>query len=238
MGVRHTLPILALVLAVPALGDDESESCDIFPPDISIYSGWSGCALKRLNQPALWQGLPKDAVQVTRLTFTDGHVYFFRSVTITRHADGKGVLTVLGTSRPGPARPTMPPVVNRKVKLNADDLIRLDQLADQAGVFDFERGSWDGEELYMHCQTLDIERVTAQGYRVSVVNIGCNQPAKLMPFVREVVRLAKMKNGGNGQLFYWAERPPSTTGSRPVVKAARSLARNTTASATFCDSPR
>jgi len=196
------LPVLALLLAVPALGEDDSESCGIYPPDVPFYGGWSGCDLKRLRQPALWKGLPEGAQQVTRLTFTDGHVFFFRSVTITQFADGKGVVAVRGTSRPGPARPTMPAVVRRTIKLSTADLARIDQLAEQAGVFQFERGSWDGEELYMHCQTLDIERANAAGYRVSVVNIGCNQPKKLMPFVNEVVRLAKMKNNENGMLFY------------------------------------
>lgn len=196
------LSVLALLLAAPALGNDGSESCGIFPPDVPFYGGWSGCALKRLRQPALWQGLPKDVQQVTRLTFTDGHMFFFRAVTITQYADGKGVLTVRGTSRPGPMRPAMPAAVRRTINLTTADLARIDQLAEQAGVFEFERGSWDGEEMYMHCQTLDIERANAAGYRVSVVNIGCNQPSKLMPFVREVVRLAKMQNGANGMLFY------------------------------------
>ncbi len=150
----------------------------------------------------MWQGLPKDAAQVTRLTFNDGHDFFWRTVTITRRVDGSGVLTVRGTSRATSIRPSMPDVVRRTIKLTPDDLTRIDQLADEAGVFEFERGSWDGEEIYMHCQTLDMERVNASGYRVSVVNIGCNQPTKLMPFVREVVRLAKMKNGENGMLFY------------------------------------
>lgn len=196
------LPVVALLLTVPALGEDDSESCGIYPPDIPFYGGWSGCNLKRLRQPALWQGLPDGAQQVIRLTFTDGHVFFWRSVTITRLADGKGVMTVRGTSRPGPARPPMPSVVRRTIRLSAEDLARIDQLAEQSGVFDFERGSWDGEEINMHCQTLDIERANAAGYRVSVVNIGCNQPDKLMPFVREVVRLAKMRNSANGMLFY------------------------------------
>jgi hypothetical protein len=198
----QALAIPAVFVAAPLLGEEEPESCGIFPPDIPFYGGGSGCNLKRIGAPALWKRLPKDATQVTRLTFTDGHIFFFRTVTISRQLDGKGYLTVRGTSRPGPARPAMPHEVSRKIKLTADDLARIDRLAEEAGVFEFERGTWDGEELYMHCQTLDIERANAAGYRVSVVNIGCNQPAKLMPFVREVVRLAKMQNGANGMLFY------------------------------------
>lgn len=206
MRIWLAVPVLALLMAVPALGEDDSESCGIYPPDVPFYGGWSGCDLKRLRQPALWKGLPDGAQQVTRLTFTDGHVFFWRTVTITHYANGKGELTVRGTSRPSPVRPPMPAVVRRTIKLSAEDLARIDRLAEAAGVFEFERGSWDrngdGEEIYMHCQTLDMERANAAGYRVSVVNIGCNQPKKLMPFVNEVVRLAKMKNGGNGQLFY------------------------------------
>ena len=59
-----------------------------------------------------------------------------------------------------------------KINLTSDDLARLDKLAEEAGAFEFERSSWDGEGLYLHCQTLDIERANPAGYRVSVVNIG------------------------------------------------------------------
>lgn len=196
------LAIPIALLATPLWADGESEGCGIFPPDMPFYGGWSGCRLKELNLPALWKGLPKDAAQITRLTFTDGHAYFFRTVTITRRTDGSGFLTVDGTSRATSIRPAMPAVVRRSFKLTPDDLVRIDRLAEEAGAFKFERGSWDGEEMYMHCQTLDMERVNAAGYRVSVVNIGCNQPAKLMPFVRAVVQFAKLKNDKSGMLFY------------------------------------
>lgn len=200
------LPFLALALSTAVAAEPESEGCGIYPPDMPFYGGWSGCDLKKLRQPALWQGLPKGTQQVIRLTFTDGHVFFWRSVTITRLDSGEGVLTVLGTSRPGPARPVMPAAVRRTIKLTPADLDRIDQLAEAAGVFEFERGSWDrvgdNESIYMHCQTLDIERANAAGYRVSVVNIGCNQPRKLMPFVNEIVRLAKLKTTADKMLFY------------------------------------
>ncbi len=200
------LPFLALSLGAALQAEPDSESCGLFPPDMPFYGGFSGCALKRAGQPPLWKGLPKGAEQVIRLTFTDGHAFFWRSVTIARKTDGTGVLTVIGTSRPTRIRPPMPEAVRRRTKLSQDDIVRLDRLADEAGVFEFERGTWDANgadgDIYLHCQTLDMERANAAGYRVSVVNIGCNQPKKLMPFVNEVVRLAKMKNGGGGQLFY------------------------------------
>lgn len=200
------LPFLVLALSAAAAADEPTEFCGIFPPDMPFYGGWAGCDLKKLRQPALWRGLPKGAEQVIRLTFTDGHTFFWRSVTITRLADGTGLMTVLGTSRPTSIRPPMREKVHRRMRLSAEDLARIDRLADEAGVFDLERGSWDrvgdGEAIYLHCQTLDMERINAAGYRVSVVNIGCNQPRKLMPFVREVVRLAKMKNSEGGKLFY------------------------------------
>ncbi len=201
------LPFLALALSAAAAAEGREEFCGIFPPDMPFYGGWSGCNLKQLRQPALWRGLPEGAEQVIRLTFTDGHTFFWRSVTITRKADGTGLMTVLGTSRPTSIRPPMKEKVHRRMRLSPEDLARIDRLAEEAGTFDFERGTWDGtgddnEEIYMHCQTLDMERINAAGYRVSVVNIGCNQPKKLMPLVNEVVRLAKMKQGGGGQLFY------------------------------------
>lgn len=203
MRARLAFPILALFLAVPALGEEENGLCGIYPPDMPIFGGFSGCTLKRLGLPPLWQGLPKDAAEVIRLTFTDGSMYFFRTVTITKKADGAGILTVRGETRPNRIHPSMPAVVRRTIKLSPDDLARIDKLADASGAFKFERGSWDGDEdMFIHCQTLDLERANAAGYRVSVVNIGCNQPKVLMPFVREVVRLAKMKNGAEGMLFY------------------------------------
>lgn len=195
------LPFLAFALSAMA-AESEAEFCGIFPPDMPFYGGFSGCRLKALRQPALWQGLPKGKQQVIRLTFTDGHMFFWRSVSITRMESGAGVLTVTGTSRPTRIRPRMPERVRRTIKLSQADLDRIDQLAEAAGAFQFERGTWDDKEIYLHCQTLDMERVNADGYRVSVVNIGCNQPEKLMPFVDEVVRLAKMKTTDNRMLFY------------------------------------
>ncbi|MFN3864077.1 MAG: hypothetical protein ACK4RT_07330 [Erythrobacter sp.] len=74
-------------------------------------------------------------------------------------------------------------------------MARLSALAQQSGTFDHAVGTWDrsaeGEEgIYLHCQTLDMERVDAGGYRLSSANIGCNRPARLMPLVDEVIRLA------------------------------------------------
>ena len=70
---------------------------------------------------------------------------------------------------------------------------KLNALAAQSGVWEFDIGSWDGDELYMHCQLLEMERANRAGYNYSSVNIGCNHPAKLMPLVDEVVRLAELE---------------------------------------------
>lgn len=202
--MRAWIALLFLPLALSAAAADEPEArgCGIFPPDMPFYGGFSGCNLKEQRQPALWRGLPKGAQQVIRLNFTDGHMFFWRSVSITRMKNGAGVLTVIGTSRPTRIRPRMPQRVQRTIKLLPVDLDRIDQLAEAAGVFQFERGSWDDEEIFLHCRTLDMERVNSTGYRVSVVNIGCNQPTKLTPFVNEVVRLAKLKSTEDRMLFY------------------------------------
>lgn len=79
------------------------------------------------------------------------------------------------------------------IKLDAAQLAVINRLAEQSTAFDFEAGSWDGESIYMHCQLLEMERADVSGYRYSSVNIGCNQPAKLMPLVEHVMALAKIK---------------------------------------------
>ncbi|HMT44283.1 MAG TPA: hypothetical protein PKA59_06990, partial [Chakrabartia sp.] len=70
----------------------------------------------------------------------------------------------------------------------------VNRLAVESGTFDFAAGSWDDmQEVYVHCQLLEMERADASGYRYSSINIGCNQPKKLMPFVEHVMALAKIK---------------------------------------------
>ncbi|MEE4315554.1 MAG: hypothetical protein V2I74_01085, partial [Erythrobacter sp.] len=143
----------------------------------------------------LWQGLPDGAGQVMRFTFTSGHALFWRSVTITARPDGDGVLEVVGGDFA--RRDIRSPWVDLKPKrrrLSRKSMAALNALAEQSGTFDHEVGTWHSGDppgtIYLHCQTLELERADAAGYRFSSINIGCKRPAKLMLLVDEVIRLA------------------------------------------------
>jgi hypothetical protein len=188
----------------PKEREDGDPYCGMLPEAVirsAIYSGWSSCSLKRLGEPALHNGLPDAARQITRFTFTEGHGKVFRTVTITEHLNGTGVLRVQGTRRRGDYRDAASYIVPRRVRLSVEDVARIDRLGAEAGAWDYAVGTWDEkEEIYMHCQLLEMERASEAGYRFSSVNIGCNQPQKLMPLVNEIVRLAGMRQT-HPQLF-------------------------------------
>lgn len=191
------LMLAAACWAAPAAAAEEN--CEILPPDVQGVAVFTGHSVSRMCEAGLkplWQGVPEGAVQVMRFTFTSGRNLFWRSVTITARPDGGGILEVVGGGFK--RRDVRSPWVDiRKVRrrLSPEALAKLVALAEQSGTFDHAVGTWDrrtdGEtELFVHCQTLELERADAAGYRFSSVNIGCNRPDKLMPLVDEVIRLA------------------------------------------------
>jgi hypothetical protein len=190
----------------------EDTYCGMLPPRVdesALYAGWSACTIRKWGEKPLWQGLPKRTNQFIRFTFTPGHSQFIRVVTIRERDDGTAVLTVFGTRSRLHYRDPVQHIRTRRVQLSAAQMDEIDKLAADAGVWDFDIGTWDqiaGEngdemEIYLHCQLLEMERANAEGYRFSSVNIGCNQPRKLMPFVNEIVRLGRIRNTHNGMLF-------------------------------------
>ena len=190
------LVLLAGSWAAPAAA--APRECQIVAPDVresAVYSGYSEGRMCEAGLKPLWQGVPEGAAQVLRFTFTSGHALFFRSVTITALPDGSGRLEVVGgghgrrgvRSRWVDLRPV-------RRRLAADEVAAIIALADQSGAFEHAVGTWDrradGEvEIFLHCQTLELERADTAGYRFSSVNIGCNRPDKLMPLVDAVIRL-------------------------------------------------
>lgn len=191
------LVLAAACWAAPAAA--ETRECEILPPEVSetaLYAGFSESRMCDAGLKPLWQGVPDGAEQVMRFTFSSGHALFWRSVTITQLPDGSGRLEVVGGGY-GRRGVRSPWVDIRKVRrrLAADDLAKLIDLANQSGTFEHAVGTWDRSvnaegEIFLHCQTLELERADAAGYRFSSVNIGCNRPPALMPLVDEVIRLA------------------------------------------------
>lgn len=169
-----------------------SDGCGIYPK--AAY-GWSDCGLKNAGEQPLWKNVPKGPNRIMRFAFTEGHISFFRFITIIEQADGTGELKVGGGGRRERTR------ILRRASLSPAQISELNNLAEQSDAWKFEFGSWDSNEIYMHCQLLEMERADAKGYRYASVNIGCNHPNKLMPFVNEVIRLSGLKALEGGRLY-------------------------------------
>lgn len=185
-----------------------SDRCGTYPDqlyDKTLYGPWSDCDLKAIGEPPLWKGLPAGTLSTIRFVFTQGHGLFFRVVTIDEHGDGSGTMRVAGQERRDRMQVAPRRMATRHVRLSVDDMRKIKALGDQSGVWEFDVGTWDrtdDDSLFMHCQLLGMERADADGYRYSEVNIGCNKPSKLMPFVDEVVRLANLNTDESGMLYY------------------------------------
>lgn len=188
------LALAAACWAAPAAAED---NCQMLPPSVreaGVNSGYSASWMCEAGLKPLWQGVPDGAAQVMRFTFSSGHALFWRSVTIIQLPDGSGRMEVVGGGFE--RRDVRSPWVDLRPvrrRLKADDIAALTALAEQSSAFDHEVGTWHADDppgtLYLHCQTLELERVDAAGYRFSSVNIGCKRPARLMPLVDEVIRL-------------------------------------------------
>lgn len=187
----------------------EASECGTFPASVrryTIYGGMSDCYLSRIGEKPLWRDLAEDHVQTLRFTFVHGHALFFRSVRIDTLPDGSGRMVVDGTNRRASIRQESKRIGPHTVQLSGEEMAQIDRLVAQPGTFEHEIGTWDktdGDTLYMHCQTLDLERADADGYRTSSVNIGCNHPNKLMPLIEEIVRLAGLGQVGEGARYYY-----------------------------------
>lgn len=190
------LGLAAACWAAPAAAAEDN--CQMFPPSVreaAVNSGYSASRMCEAGLKPLWQGVPDGAAQVMRFTFSSGHALFWRSVTITQLPDGSGWLEVVGGGFE--RRDVRSPWVDLKPvrrRLKADELAGLVALAEQSSTFDHAVGSWHAgdppDTIYLHCQTLDMERADPAGYRFSSINIGCKRPAALMPLIDEVIRLA------------------------------------------------
>jgi hypothetical protein len=198
MDLRRAAALVALAACWAAPAAAAPKDCRILPPNVresAVYAGFSENRMCKAGLKPLWQGVPDGAAQVMRFTFSSGHALFWRSVTITALPDGTGRLEVVGGGFE--RRDVRSPWVDLRPvrrRLSAEALSNLAALAEQTGTFDHAVGSWHAGDpadvIYLHCQTLEMERADAAGYRFSSINIGCRRPAKLMPLVDEVIRLA------------------------------------------------
>ncbi len=194
--------LVALFLLSVSAQVRASVDCGIYPPKVGEDGGgWSDCALKEAGQGPLWHALNDPRVtQVARFVFNEGHGSFFRYVTITENIDGTAWLQSGGSGRT--VRHIRGAIATKRRKLDSSEIAELKTAIFASDAFKFEIGSWDGDELYMHCQFLEMERADSEGYRYSSVNIGCNHPDRLMPLVNLIVRLGGLKSLNDGHLYY------------------------------------
>lgn len=128
----------------------------------------------------------------TRFVFADGHPNLTRILHIRERKDGSGTLNIVdlrkGYRKPMRIKRTKP------IALDARAVSEFNKIAGETGTFDFEFGDWDDkDDLFVHCQMLEMERIDAAGYRFSSASIGCIRPKRLMPLVDHLFALAHLK---------------------------------------------
>ncbi|QZD94103.1 hypothetical protein [Qipengyuania gelatinilytica] len=185
---------IAALGALTATNSKAEKGCETYPPEATVYGS---CDLAEAGEEPLWRGLPEGIEEVSRYAFIDGRGFFWVSVTVTQNTNGTANLRVVGTKRRTTiqTRPRKRREVSRE--LTPQEVATLRKLAEDTGTFDFEIGSWDeADAIYLHCQTLQMERANSNGYRFSSASISCNRPAKLVPLVEEIARLAGLELDG------------------------------------------
>ena len=179
-----------MLLTYPGRSHAKRE-CGIYPEEAFEHFrelAWSACRLKHQGQRPLWRDFAGKHKRVMRFVFTEGRGAYYRYVYITENFDGTGEIKTGGTNRRSENRSDPIPV--RRASLSAKQLAELNRLVEQAKLWEFSMEAWDDpEEIYSHCQLLEMETASGKDYRYSSVFIGCNQPTKLMPVVDEVARL-------------------------------------------------
>jgi hypothetical protein len=175
------------------------DGCGTYSPEVlaQAYAGSSDCLLQEAGEKPLWHGLPLSGVrQQIRFTFTDGHGRYTRVINFEQLADGSGTIQ-LRTLRPTSVKVRIV-ASQRSRRVTPADAAMIDRLSSSSGNWQYDIGSWDDNDIYLHCETLDMERVTAEGYSFSSVNISCNRPNKLMPLLQLITGLAGLKPSANG----------------------------------------
>lgn len=196
-----TLPLLWLAIPATAPAAGEDSRCGIYPKAVAdlVYGGFSACVMRDLGEKPLWTGLEPKYRRQMRFAYTNGQAPGLRVIDFVELPDGSGKISLKAAKwKPG-EEPAFS--VDRSWRVSPADVAMLNRLGEESDAWKFEIGSWDGEDLYVDCDTLDMERIDAAGYRYSSVNISCNHPNKLMPLLEFVASLAKLKRDEAGILY-------------------------------------
>jgi len=195
--LSYRTAIAALLIVCPARAH-AGDRCGTYPEEVA--TGYADCILRDGGEKPLWLGgQRRGVVQEIRLTFTEGHLAYTKVIHLTQRTNGKTSIRLKTLRRARDGRVVV--ITGKSRRLSAQEVAMIDQLGSSSGTWEHRIGSWDGNEFFMHCETLDMERVTSDGYSFSSVNISCNQPQRLMPFVNFVAGLVGLKPYANGRMF-------------------------------------
>lgn len=194
--------MIVLAFAGTPLAACENGGCGTYSSDVldSPYAGWSDCILHEAGEKPLWHGLTRTGVrEQIRFTFTEGHSSYTQVIDFDGYTDGHGSIRLKTLHD----EPTDGLVISgqKSRRVSPGDVAIIDRLALSSGTWEHAIGTWNGDDLYMHCETLDMERATAAGYSFSSANISCNQPEKLMPLVQFMTGLVDLKPYANGRMY-------------------------------------
>ena len=188
---------VALSIASPAWADSQND-CGTYPKGVA--TGYSDCVLQKVGEKPLWRdGLKRGVLQEVRFTFTEGHLAYTKIIHVIQRASGRASVSLQTIRRERDGEMTISMEMNRH--LSRQEIETIDQLGSSSGTWEQRIGSWDGDELFVHCETLDLERVTSAGYSFASVNISCNQPKRLMPLVNFVTALVNLKPYADRKMF-------------------------------------
>lgn len=189
--------VVAFVLLAAPTGTSAEDKCGIYPDEVS---GISDCILRDAGDKPLWRGsLPRGTNQMIRFTFTEGHSLYTKVIDLTQWAGGKAAMRLRTFRRERNGQIVL--TKQRRLAISATDMETIDKLGSSSGTWEHRIGSWDGDDIYVHCETLDMERATQTAYSYATVSISCNQPTKLMPFVSFVTGLIGLKPYADRQMF-------------------------------------
>jgi len=199
---KSCVAISILFLATSFSGLAKADDCGTYPAEVHnlVYGGFSDCTLQQAGEKPLWHGLTQSgALQQIRFTFTEGHSLYTKVINFDEQADGSGTIR-LRTIRHDPVKGLI--VSSQKSRrVTSDEVAKIDSFGLSSGTWEHAIGTWDENEVFLHCETLDMERVTHEGYRFASVNISCNQPEKLMPFVQFITGLVDLKPFADRQMY-------------------------------------
>ncbi|MEO9130497.1 MAG: hypothetical protein ABI240_04750 [Sphingomonas sp.] len=187
-----------MLIAGPAVATRDSNSCGMYPDGVN--TGYSGCILREAGEKPLWHRPSRRGVrQQIRLTFTEGHLAYTKLIDFEERADGSGIIRLRTLRRKSDSGSIESSRTIHHV--TSAEVATINRLGSASDTWDQPIGSWDGDELFLHCETLDMERRVLDGYSFSSVNISCNQPEKLMPFVTFITGLVGLKPYADRQMF-------------------------------------